>query len=96
MTQRKLLLINGLYSNGNIEGKDINARERELERNFEQAINTLYSGKQPGDDINLEDNPFFAPAEKARKERELRLTDKDRNSKALSDIVDTEFEIDQM
>jgi hypothetical protein len=95
MTQRKLLLINGLYSNGNIEGKDITAKEKELERNFEEAIRTLYTGKRR-EDINLEDNPFFAPAEKTRKQRELKLSKTEKQSESLRELTDTEFEIDQM
>jgi len=93
MTQRKLLLINGLYSNGNIDGKDISAKERELESNFDRAVHALYHG-QPKEE-NLEDNPFFAPAIRAQKERELQLQGNDKDAESLRELTNTEFEVDQ-
>lgn len=94
MTQRKLLLINGLYSNGNIEGKDIADKERELERNFDQAIKIMYGGVKK-EEPKLEDNPFFAPAERARRSRALKLSDEEKEADSLNDLTDTQFEVDQ-
>lgn len=93
MLQRKLLLINGLYSNGNIEGRDIATKERELEANFDKTVYALYHGEP--EEPNLEDNPFFAPAIKAQRQRELKLKDKDQEAESLRDLTGTEFEVDQ-
>lgn len=91
MLQRKLLLINGLYSNGNIEGRDISSKEKELETNFDKAVYALYHGEP--EEPNLEDNPFFAPAIKAQKQRELRLNGEDQEAESLREL--TQFEVDQ-
>lgn len=58
--QRKLLMINAMYSNSAYDESKVNRQPliAQIEGSFEEAVNAIYGFKPP--ELDLSQNPFFA------------------------------------
>jgi hypothetical protein len=68
LTQRKLMMINALYSNSNYDGENSKIRDQVIERledQFTAAIRAMYAGKTDSSEEEIDkNNPFFGAMER--------------------------------
>ena len=61
LKQRKLDMISAIHTNPNYDGEKVDkaGHVREIEDQFDEAIESVYTGKSAGEEID-KSNPFFA------------------------------------
>lgn len=95
LTQRKLGMINALYSNSNYDGENAKIRDQvieQLEEQFSNAMSSLYGGVNPEDDVIDKDNPFFQAMERGLKNQgvpsldEIKETEEEKFLKPVPEV----------